>query len=138
MAYTSHLPPPKPHTSPFHPFHEKHTVKAASAAYKDALLLCEECKEKVGRHRSSSPSQLSQTSGHSVTDATYLGLVLNYAVFIKEIIGNTEEAITMCEHAFDDALNEIDQLNNAERDTVTSIMHIIQNNLTLWKDEVMG
>eukprot|EP00056_Hartaetosiga_gracilis_P020092 m.17551 g.17551 ORF g.17551 m.17551 type:complete len:266 (-) comp8159_c0_seq1:197-994(-) len=116
------------------------TVKCASAGYKDAMLLYESCREshQQSHPRPSSPSAVSRGSNHSSTDTTYLSLVLNFAVFTKEILGNTQEAVSMSEEAFDTALADIDRLRESERETVTSIMHIIQNNLTLWKDEMQS
>lgn len=61
-----------------------------------------------------------------------LGLALNFSVFYYEIMNNPEEACKLAKQAFDDAIAQLDQLNEESYKDSTLIMQLLRDNLTLW------
>jgi len=68
-----------------------------------------------------------------------LGLALNFSVFFYEIMNAPDKACTLAKQAFDDAIAELDTLNEDSYKDSTLIMQLLRDNLTLWttdtKDE---
>ena len=85
----------------------------------------------------SSPFQLPINfyNTQQVANPTRLGLVLNLSVFYYEILRNTEEGIQLAKTNFDDAVQELENLPEAEYKEATLIMQLIRDNLTLWSED---
>lgn len=64
-----------------------------------------------------------------------LGLALNYSVFHYEIANSPEQACQLAKQAFDDAIAELDTLNEESYKDSTLIMQLLRDNLTLWTSE---
>eukprot|EP01097_Dermamoeba_algensis_P002314 TRINITY_DN1923_c0_g2_i1.p1 TRINITY_DN1923_c0_g2~~TRINITY_DN1923_c0_g2_i1.p1 ORF type:complete len:239 (-),score=62.56 TRINITY_DN1923_c0_g2_i1:531-1247(-) len=65
-----------------------------------------------------------------------LGLSLNYSVFFFEILKNKEEAIKLAKSTFDNAIMELDTMNEDESfHDATQIMSLLKDNLNLWESE---
>jgi len=64
-----------------------------------------------------------------------LGLALNYSVFMYEVQGKKEEACGLAKTAFDDAIAELDTLDEESYKDSTLIMQLLRDNLTLWTSE---
>ena len=64
-----------------------------------------------------------------------LGLALNYSVFLYEVQGKGGEACTLAKQAFDDAVAELDTLDEEAYRDSTLIMQLLRDNLTLWTAE---
>ncbi|XP_041452021.1 14-3-3 protein epsilon-like [Drosophila obscura] len=60
-----------------------------------------------------------------------LGLALNLSVFYYEIMHFTEKAIDLAKPAFDDAIAELDKLNEESYRDSTLIMQLLRDNLSL-------
>ncbi|XP_023861335.1 14-3-3 protein beta/alpha-2 [Salvelinus sp. IW2-2015] len=67
-----------------------------------------------------------------------LGLALNFSVFFYEILNNPEKACTLAKTAFDEAIAELDTLNEDSYKDSTLIMQLLRDNLTLWTSENQG
>jgi len=67
-----------------------------------------------------------------------LGLALNFSVFFYEILNSPERACFLAKQAFDDAIAELDTLNEESYKDSTLIMQLLRDNLTLWTSEVEG
>jgi len=65
-----------------------------------------------------------------------LGLALNFSVFFYEIINSPDRACQLAKQAFDDAIAELDTLNEDSYKDSTLIMQLLRDNLTLWTSEV--
>jgi len=67
-----------------------------------------------------------------------LGLALNFSVFHYEILNSPEKACNVAKTAFDDAIAELDTLNEDSYKDSTLIMQLLRDNLTLWTSDTAG
>uniref|UniRef100_A0A674MYM5 Tyrosine 3-monooxygenase/tryptophan 5-monooxygenase activation protein, beta polypeptide a n=1 Tax=Takifugu rubripes TaxID=31033 RepID=A0A674MYM5_TAKRU len=67
-----------------------------------------------------------------------LGLALNFSVFYYEILNTPEQACSLAKQAFDEAIAELDTLNEDSYKDSTLIMQLLRDNLTLWTSENQG
>ncbi|KAJ9443749.1 14-3-3 protein 2, partial [Diplonema papillatum] len=107
----------------YHRYHVEATMdskhkQAALAAYTDALETAK--------------------SNLPVANPTRLGLVLNLSVFYYEILRNLDEGINLAKTNFDEAVQELENLPEAEYKEATLIMQLIRDNLTLWSEDEGG
>jgi 14-3-3 protein beta/theta/zeta len=67
-----------------------------------------------------------------------LGLALNFSVFYYEIMSSPDQACHLAKQAFDDAIAELDTLNEDSYKDSTLIMQLLRDNLTLWTSDAQG
>uniref|UniRef100_A0A674NSW0 14-3-3 protein epsilon n=1 Tax=Takifugu rubripes TaxID=31033 RepID=A0A674NSW0_TAKRU len=79
-------------------------------------------------------AQSELTSTHPIR----LGLALNFSVFYYEILNSPDRACRLAKEAFDDAIAELDTLNEESYKDSTLIMQLLRDNLTLWTSDVQG
>ncbi|MBN3283138.1 143B1 protein, partial [Polyodon spathula] len=60
-----------------------------------------------------------------------LGLALNFSVFYYEILNSPEQACALAKSAFDEAIAELDTLNEDSYKDSTLIMQLLRDNLTV-------
>ncbi|OWM78707.1 hypothetical protein CDL15_Pgr002878 [Punica granatum] len=65
-----------------------------------------------------------------------LGLALNFSVFYYEILNSAERACHLAKQAFDEAISELDSLNEESYKDSTLIMQLLRDNLTLWTSDI--
>ncbi|KAL3633999.1 14-3-3 protein 7 [Castilleja foliolosa] len=65
-----------------------------------------------------------------------LGLALNFSVFYYEILNSPERACHLAKQAFDEAIAELDSLNEDSYKDSTLIMQLLRDNLTLWTSDL--
>ena len=61
-----------------------------------------------------------------------LGLALNFSVFYYEILERSDKACKLAKEAFDDAIAQLDSLEDDSYKDSTLIMQLLRDNLTLW------
>ena len=67
-----------------------------------------------------------------------LGLALNFSVFHYEVMKNHAEACTLADSALQEALEKIDELEEEDFRDAKSIIELLKENLTLWREEDEG
>merc|ERR1712230_322302 len=74
----------------------------------------------------------------AVTHPIRLGLALNFSVFQYEVLQNPDEACKMARTAFEDAIAELDNVQEDSYKDATLIMQLLRDNLTLWTSDQEG
>merc|ERR1712056_176768 len=74
----------------------------------------------------------------AVTHPIRLGLALNYSVFQYEVLQQPDEACKMARTAFEDAIAELDNVQEDSYKDSTLIMQLLRDNLTLWTSDQEG
>ena len=64
-----------------------------------------------------------------------LGLALNFSVFHFEVLNNHKQACDIGEQALSDALEKIDDVDEETFRDAKSIIELLKENLSLWKEE---
>ena len=67
-----------------------------------------------------------------------LGLALNFSVFHYEVMKNHKAACELADSALQEALDKIDELEEDDFRDAKSIIELLKENLTLWKEEEEG
>lgn len=65
-----------------------------------------------------------------------LGLALNFSVFHYEVMNDPTKACQLAKEAFDQAISDIEELDEDVYKDATTIMQLIRDNLTLWTSEL--
>lgn len=65
-----------------------------------------------------------------------LGLALNYSVFYYEIMSSPDIACKLAKKAFDNAIADLDDLEEDVYPDSASIMQLLRDNLTLWTSDL--
>merc|ERR1712203_1148031 len=73
-----------------------------------------------------------------VTHPIRLGLALNYSVFLYEVLSKPDDACKMARTAFEDAIAELDNVQEDSYKDSTLIMQLLRDNLTLWTSDQEG
>ena len=64
-----------------------------------------------------------------------LGLALNFSVFHYEVMKNHAKACELADNALQEALDKIDELEEEDFRDAKSIIELLKENLTLWREE---
>ena len=72
----------------------------------------------------------------ATTDPIRLGLALNFSVFYYEVRNDPKQACQLAKQAFDDAIADIEKIEEDDYKDSTTIMQLIRDNLTLWTTEL--
>jgi 14-3-3 protein epsilon len=81
--------------------------------------------------------QLAQSTSESLNacNPIRLGLALNFSVFHYEVMNNHSQACDLGEKALSDALEKIDDVDEDMFRDAKSIIELLKENLSLWKEE---
>jgi 14-3-3 protein epsilon len=72
------------------------------------------------------------TSQLGKADPAFLGLALNYSVFLYEIIGKKQEAIELADRVLAEAVGALDDAEDSE---AILVLQLLKDNVALWKRE---
>jgi len=72
------------------------------------------------------------------THPNRLGLALNFSVFYYEILNSPDKACNLAKEAFDDAIQELEKLQDNDCKDSTLIMQLLRDNLTLWTSDTQA
>merc|ERR1711998_34877 len=93
-------------------------------------------KEEVAKESDAAYQQATNAASDlTPTHPIRLGLALNYSVFKYEVMGQQEEACKLAKTAFDEAIAELDSLDEESYKDSTLIMQLLRDNLTLWTSD---
>ena len=67
-----------------------------------------------------------------------LGLALNFSVFHYEVMKDHKKACALAEESLQAALDKIDDLGEEDFRDAKSIIELLKENITLWKEEEEG
>ena len=96
----------------------------------------EEAGEKASESYEKASEIASGKNGLQPTHPTRLGLALNYSVFHYEISNDPTKACALARTAFDEAITDLDTLDDESYKDSTLIMQLLRDNLTLWTSEL--
>ena len=84
--------------------------------------------------------RLAETAGQTLhaCNPIKLGLALNFSVFHYEVMQDNKQACTLAETALQEAMNKIDDVDEETFRDAKSIIELLKENLTLWKEEEGG
>ncbi|EGR28525.1 hypothetical protein IMG5_173810 [Ichthyophthirius multifiliis] len=74
----------------------------------------------------------------NTTHPIRLGLALNFSVFYYEVMNDPSQACNLAKQAFDDAIADIEHIEEDQYKDATTIMQLIRDNLTLWTSELQN
>ncbi|KAK8894015.1 hypothetical protein M9Y10_022447 [Tritrichomonas musculus] len=66
---------------------------------------------------------------------TSLGLILNYSVFLYEIIGQKQEAIELAQKTYNDCSTTVDDNSDNSYSEATMILQLLRDNVSLWTQD---
>lgn len=64
-----------------------------------------------------------------------LGLALNFSVFYYEVMKDQKRACELADSSLQEALDKIDELGEEEFRDAKSIIELLKENLSLWREE---
>ena len=72
----------------------------------------------------------------SISHPIRLGLALNYSVFYFEIMSEPKKACELAKSVFDNAINEIDDVEETQYKDSAMILQLLRDNITLWNTQL--
>ena len=78
------------------------------------------------------------SKGLNACNPIRLGLALNYSVFNYEVLNDHKKALEIGESALTEALENIDDVDEETFRDAKSIIELLKENLSLWKEEDEG
>jgi 14-3-3 protein epsilon len=114
-------------------FYQK--MKADYYRYLAEFAVPEIKKDHATEAESSYKSATEKATELAPTHPIRLGLALNYSVFLYEVQSKTSQACELAKKAFDDAIAELDTLDEESYKDSTLIMQLLRDNLTLWTSD---
>ena len=107
--------------------------KAEIATDKDRGRICQDAEDAYKEAQA-----IAKDEKLTATHPILLGLALNFSVFYYEIQNQPGEACKLAKEAFDNAISDLDQLNEDSYKDSTLIMQLLRDNLTLWASDNEG
>jgi len=115
--------------------YHRYLAEVAAGEEKDKIIDASEAAYKAAFDASGSGCGDNKVGAMQPTHPIRLGLALNFSVFYYEIRDNQAKACELAKKAFDDAIAELDTLNEDSYKDSTLIMQLLRDNLTLWTSD---
>jgi 14-3-3 protein epsilon len=112
-----------------------HKMKADYYRYLSEVISGDKLKEVTNKALGAYESANNDSSTLSTAHPIKLGLALNYSVFYYEAMNNHKKACELAKAAFDEAINNLDNLDEDQYKDAATIMQLLRDNLTLWTAE---
>lgn len=113
-------------------------LKMKGDYYRYLAEVTDKKQEVVNSSKEAYEEAMKEAATLAATHPIRLGLALNFSVFHYEIMNNPTEACSLAKSAFDEAIAELDSLNEDAYKDSTLIMQLLRDNLTLWTSEKEG
>ncbi|XP_060561187.1 14-3-3-like protein 2 [Ruditapes philippinarum] len=110
-------------------------LKMKGDYYRYLAEVMEKKEDVVNKSKDAYEEAMKNAESMPSTHPIRLGLALNYSVFHYEIMNNPKVACEKAKLAFDDAIAELDSLQEDAYKDSTLIMQLLRDNLTLWTSE---
>lgn len=78
-----------------------------------------------------------KNGGLKTTHPIRLGLALNFSVFYYEILNQPDLACKLAKNAFDNAIQDLEFVEEEEYRDSATIMQLLRDNLTLWTSDLV-
>ena len=69
-------------------------------------------------------------------DCVRVSLQLNYSVFLYEVANNQKEGLRFLQKSIAEALDDFEQWDPEQKDSITKQVEIMQENINVWKQTV--
>jgi 14-3-3 protein epsilon len=112
-----------------------HKLKADYYRYSVEFKTAEDRQDRASKAEKSYAEATAVASDLGRADPSYLGLALNYSVFLYEIKDQKAEAISLADKAFKEAVELLDHLDETQYSEATLILQLLKDNVTLWNEE---
>lgn len=105
--------------------------------YLGEFLQQDERKQVIDKAQDSYKYAQEEAEKLKTTHPIRLGLALNYSVFYYEIMGAPDNACKLAKTAFDNAISDLENLEEEEYRDSATIMQLLRDNLTLWTSDLV-
>lgn len=105
--------------------------------YLGEFLVQDERKAVIDKAQDSYKFAQEEAEKLKTTHPIRLGLALNYSVFYYEIMGSPDLACKLAKTAFDNAISDLENLEEEEYRDSATIMQLLRDNLTLWTSDLV-
>jgi len=90
------------------------------------------------KHKAKAAYEQANSIDMAACNPIKLGLALNFSVFNYEVLKDHATACELADNALQSALDKIDELEEDDFRDAKSIIELLKENLTLWKEEEEG
>jgi 14-3-3 protein beta/theta/zeta len=115
-----------------------HKTKADYFRYMSEVTSGERLAEVSEKALQAYNSALSDSETVGPADPIKLGLYLNFSVFYYEVKNDHKQACELAKKSFDEAINQLDNLDEDKYKDAATILQLLRDNLTLWTAENEG
>ena len=105
--------------------------------YLGEFMTNEERKKVIDQAQDSYKKASDEAANLKTTHPIRLGLALNYSVFYYEILSQPDVACKLAKNAFDQAITDLENLEEDEYRDSATIMQLLRDNLTLWTSDLV-
>ena len=109
-----------------------HKTKADYFRYMSEVSSGDRLAEVSNKAQEAYNAALTDSESLDAADPIKLGLYLNFSVFYYEVKSDHKQACDLAKKAFDEAINQLDSLDEDKYKDAATILQLLRDNLTLW------